>query len=280
MSAFVPEDKYLDVNGLRLHYLDWGTFGHQPMLLLHGFMAHAHVWDDFASSLRNHYHILALDQRGHGESQWAEDAAYTIDDHFLDIYQFIEALGLADLILVGHSMGGRNALFCAACIPRKIERLILVDARPGNNQQASRALRDHLATLPLQADSLNQVARAIQTLYPNLSQEICFNMANHGYKKAQEGKYVPKYDVRMSIQAERSGYAAEDLWPLMENVVCPTLIVKGKESDFVSHEDANKMNKIIPRAQLNEIPDATHLPALENPRVFIKVISDFLNKKI
>ena len=97
MSAFVPKDKYLKINGLRLHYLDWGTKGHQPMLLLHGFMAHAHVWDDFALRFRNHYHILALDQRGHGESQWAKDVAYTLDDHFSDIYQFIEALGLAGL---------------------------------------------------------------------------------------------------------------------------------------------------------------------------------------
>ncbi len=279
MSAFVPEDKYLDVNGLRLHYLDWGTFGHQPMLLLHGFMAHAHVWDDFALRFRNHYHILALDQRGHGESQWAEDVAYTLDDHFSDIYQFIEALGLADLILLGHSMGGRNALFHTACNPLKTEKLILVDARPGNNQQASRELRDHLSVLPLQADSIDKVVQAILTLYPRLSEEVCFDTASHGYKKTQEGEYVPKYDVRMGIQAERSGYAAEDLWPFLKNIPCVTLIVRGKESRFLSSEDAYKMSRMIPRAELYEIPDATHLPALENPRIFDKTISDFLNLK-
>ncbi len=279
MSPFVPEDKYIDVNRLRLHYLDWGTWGRQPMLLLHGFMGHAHVWDDFALRLRNHYHILALDQRGHGESQWSEDGAYTIDDHFSDIYRFIEALALDDLIMVGHSMGGRNALFYAACNPLKIEKLILVDARPGHNQEASRALRDHIAAIPLRADSLNEVARAIKTLYPSLSQEICFRMASYGYKKGQDGKYIPKYDVRMGFQAERSGFRAEDLWPLVKNITCSTLIIKGKESPFISADDANKMEKMISRAKLYEIPDATHLPVLENPRVFHKVILAFLNKK-
>jgi pimeloyl-ACP methyl ester carboxylesterase len=279
MSIVNPKDKYLDINGLRFHYLDWGTFGNQSMLLLHGFMAHARVWDDFALRLRHRYHILALDQRGHGESQWSKGAAYTLDDHFLDIYRFIETLGLDDLILVGHSMGGRNALFYAACAPAKIKRLILVDARPGNNQEASRALREHLATLPLQADSLDEVVRAIQTLYPNLPQDICLNMANHGYKKAPGGEYIPKYDVRMGLQAERSGYTAEDLWPFLENITCPTLIVQGEQSRFVSSDDANRMHRILPRAELNEIPEATHLPVLENPPIFYKVLSDFLEEK-
>ncbi len=279
MSVVYPKDKYLDINGLRFHYLDWGTCGNQSMLLLHGFMAHARVWDDFALRLRHRYHIFALDQRGHGESQWSEAAAYTLDDHFSDIYRFIEAVGLDDLILIGHSMGGRNALFYTACTPIKIKRLILVDARPGNNQEASRALREHLATLPLQADSLDEVVRAIQTLYPNLPRDICLNLANHGYKKAQGGELIPKYDVRMSSQAERSGYTTEDLWPFLENIKCPTLIVKGKQSRFVSSEDANKMRRVIPRAELNEIPEATHLPVLENPPIFYKVISDFLGKK-
>ena len=106
-----PAEKYLDVNGIRFHYLDWGNDKLQPILLLHGFMAHAHVWDDFAQNFRTRYHVIALDQRGHGETQWCEDGAYSIYDHFTDIACFGEALNLNDLILIGHSMGGRNALF-------------------------------------------------------------------------------------------------------------------------------------------------------------------------
>jgi len=62
-----PKEKYLSVNGIRLHYLDWGNCRLQPILLLHGFMGHAHVWDEFAQTFRAQYHVIALDQRGHGK---------------------------------------------------------------------------------------------------------------------------------------------------------------------------------------------------------------------
>src|SRR4030042_5227817 len=136
-----PKEKYLDVNGIRLHYLDWGNYKLQPILLLHGFMAHAHVWDDFGQNFRTRYHVIALDQRGHGETQWCEDGAYSIYDHFSDIVCFVEILGLRDLILIGHSMGGRNALFYTACNPNMVEQLILADIRPGNDPKSSKALK-------------------------------------------------------------------------------------------------------------------------------------------
>src|SRR4030042_6894712 len=136
-----PKEKYLSVHGIRLHYLDWGNVRLQPILLLHGFMAHAHVWDDFAQSFRSRYRVIALDQRGHGDTQWCEDGAYSIDDHFPDMVRFVETLKLRDLILIGHSMGGRNALFYAACNPERVARLILIDIRPGSDPKSSKALK-------------------------------------------------------------------------------------------------------------------------------------------
>jgi pimeloyl-ACP methyl ester carboxylesterase len=277
MKALNPEDRYLYTNGLRLHYLDWGNDEQQPMLLLHGFLGHAHVWDDFALNFRAHYHMIALDQRGHGESQWSKQAAYSIDDHFSDIAHFIETLDLNDLIVVGHSMGGRNALFYAACSPQKVERLVLVDSRPDDNPQASQALRHLLVSFPLQAGSLNEVAHAIQSLYPYLSRKFCRHIASHGYRQVQDGAFVPKYDIAMRLQSEGAGYATENLWLFMKHVTCPTLIVRGKRSPFLSRQDARKMCKLIPKAELREIPESTHMPAQENPTAFNKIISHFLN---
>jgi pimeloyl-ACP methyl ester carboxylesterase len=274
-----PKDKYLAVNDLRLHYVDWGKSSHQTMLLLHGFMAHAHAWDEFALGFRDRYHIIALDQRGHGDSQWSEDEAYSLDDHFSDISNVIEVLDLKDLILVGHSMGGRNALFYTACQPQNVEKLVLVDARPANNVKASERLRRDLLHLPLQAGSLNEIAEAIHMLYPYLSTEICRDLASHGYKEeVLGGTFVPKYDVRMGFHSDRMGCITEDLWPFMRNVACPTLIVRGEESPFLSRGDARQMSVIIPKAEWVEIPQATHMPVQENPVVFKRVISDFLNK--
>jgi len=247
------------------------------MLLLHGFMAHAHVWDDFALEFRPRYHLIALDQRGHGESQWPEDMAYTVDDHFSDIAHFIETLGLNDLILIGHSMGGRNALFYTACSTQKIERLVLVDCRPDDNVQASKALRHLLVSFPLETGSLHEVAQTIQGLYPHLSRESCHHIANYGYKQVRDGKFVPRYDIRMRLQSERAGYTVEDLRPFMKNVACPTLVVRGKESPFLSRQDAQTMCGLMSKAQLREIPESTHMPVQENPVAFNSAITDFLN---
>ena len=105
-------------------------------------MGHAHTWDNVVPGFADRYRVLALDQRGHGESDWPKDASYTISDHYVDLCGFVEALELKDFNLVGHSMGGRNALFYAACgTAGGVKRLILVDARPGNNPEASKALR-------------------------------------------------------------------------------------------------------------------------------------------
>lgn len=275
----MPKDKYLKVDGLRLHYLDWGNFGHQPILLLHGFMAHAHVWDEFALSFRNQYHIIALDQRGHGESQWAKDGFYSIDAHFSDIANIVKILNLKDLILIGHSMGGRNALFYTACHPENVERLVLIDARPSSNIETSKTLKHHLVHLPLQADSLSDVVRAIQRFYPYLSTKTCQHLAHYGYKQIPNGKFVPKFDVRMSLQSDRLGCVTEDLRPFLKNIVCPTLIIRGKDSLFLLRADVRKMCKIIPRVKAKEIPMATHMPVQENPKAFQKVISDFLNER-
>ncbi len=277
MGAVKPQDKYLDINRLRLHYLDWGDYDHQPMLLLHGFLSHAHAWDDFALSFRSRFHVIALDQRGHGESEWSREAAYTLDDHFVDIAPFVEALNLRRLILIGHSMGGRNALFYTACISQNVERLVLVEARPGNSPLASEALKHLIENLPLQANSLDEVVRAVQAIYPYLSWEICHQMVGYGFKQTADGKFVPRDDIRMIQQSQRSGYVIEDLWPFMKNISCPTLVVRGKESPFLSREDAERMCKVIPKAEWKEIPQATHIPVQENPIAFNRVVSHFLN---
>ena len=161
----MPKDKYIRVNQLRLHYLDWGKGGDKTLLLLHGFMSHAHMWDNLATELSARYHVLALDQRGHGDSEWSKEAYYSIDSHFSDISVFIESLGLEKVVILGHSMGGRNALFYAACAPEKVERLILVDARLGNNQEASKALRRQLASLPLKAKNMDEVTLKLLKIY-------------------------------------------------------------------------------------------------------------------
>ncbi len=83
-----PQDKTVTVNGLKLHYLDWGAEGKPMMVLLHGLRGHAHSWDDVSMAMCQEYHVLALDQRGRGETDWAKDGAYDTPDYVADLVGF------------------------------------------------------------------------------------------------------------------------------------------------------------------------------------------------
>ena len=119
------QDKSIALNGLRFHYRDWGNDGAQTLLLLHGLSSHARTWDGFATAMQDDFHILALDQRGHGETEWADD--YYADRMVEDVHAFVGALGLERIALLGLSMGGRNAYMYAALHPQVVERLVIVD---------------------------------------------------------------------------------------------------------------------------------------------------------
>ena len=275
-----PRDNHLEVNGLRFHYLEWGNPDSQPMLLLHGFMGHAHVWDNVAPVFAERYRVLALDQRGHGESGWSEEAAYTIYDHYTDICGIVDILDLKDLNLIGHSMGGRNALLYAACAPQRVKRLVLVDARPGNSVGSVKALRDFVISLPLRIRSVQEAAAVFKRLYSYLSEEFCCHIVRHGFREAGNGTLIPRHDTRMNRLSEQSNFVTEELWHFLEIVVCPTLVIRGEESPFLSQSEAGRISRTIPRAELQEIPHSTHLPAQENAVAFTEAVSRFLGVRL
>ena len=127
-SEAAPQDRFIDANGMRFHYLEWGDPQSPPIMLLHGFAQTCHSWDFVALSLCDRYRVIALDQRGHGDSGWAEDADYTPETQQGDISAIVDALGLEQFVLMGLSMGGRNSLTYAAANPDRVKALVIVDA--------------------------------------------------------------------------------------------------------------------------------------------------------
>ena len=116
-------------DGLRLHLLRWSEEG-VPMLLVHGFGNEAHIWDDFAPAVAPHYQVLALDQRGHGDSDWAGEGGYEYDHYLADLEAVVEGLGFERLVLVGHSLGGRVSMRYAGRHPDRMAGLVIVDIAP------------------------------------------------------------------------------------------------------------------------------------------------------
>src|SRR5438552_19050545 len=125
MNLLCPIDRTLIINGLRLHLLDWGGGGRPPLLLLHGFTGHAHAWDTLSIALQPHFHVYALDQRGHGDSDPAD--VYNAVAAFDDLGGVVAQRGRLPLVRVGLSMGGRSALCLAPERPDAVRVVVSGD---------------------------------------------------------------------------------------------------------------------------------------------------------
>src|SRR5687767_58852 len=128
MNLLRPIERDVKVNNGRLRLLDWGGEDRPPLLLLHGFTGHAHAWDTLSIALQPHFHVYALDQRGHGDSDPADN--YNAVLAFDDLTGVLEQLGITSLVMVGLSMGGRNAMYFTAQRPQAVQKLVVVDIGP------------------------------------------------------------------------------------------------------------------------------------------------------
>ena len=152
-----PRDKTVHANGINLHYLDWGSPGSPVAVLLHGLRGHAHSWDDVSPALCGQYRVLALDQRGRGETDWAPGGDYSGAAFVADLKGFCQALDLESFTLVGHSMGGRNSMAFAGRYPEMIERLVIVDIGPTVDPRGGQRITQELQSVPEEFDSFEDV---------------------------------------------------------------------------------------------------------------------------
>src|SRR5213592_1705327 len=134
-----PTDGTTTLNGLRFHFLDWGTRGEPPMLLLHGGAQTAHSWDEVAPDLARDHHVLALDQRGHGDTDWAPAGRYRRDDFVADIRAFLDDRDWERATVAALSLGGLNSIAFAAMHPERIAGLVVVDVTPTISQTGGKA---------------------------------------------------------------------------------------------------------------------------------------------
>src|SRR4051812_7982643 len=124
------QDRFITVNGLRLHYLDWGSPDKPPFILLHGIGRVAHSFDHIAPQFSSRYHVIALDMRGHGDSAWSPEGAYLVEDYVKDLAAMVEQLNLRGLTLLGNSTGGRVVQVYAGQHPDRMSRLVVEDVGP------------------------------------------------------------------------------------------------------------------------------------------------------
>ena len=272
-----PQDKTVVANGLKLHYLDWGTVGRPVMVLLHGLRGHGHSWDDFSPAMCGDYHVLALDQRGRGESDWAPDGEYTTEAYVADLLGFCDALKLDSFLLVGHSMGGRNSMAFTAEYPAKVSKLILVDIGPDADPRGAARIVKEIKEVPEEFDSFEAVVEYIGKQNRFLSDGALRRRLKYQTKELANGKIGWRYDLEIREQRRR-GVAPPggDSWEVARRITCPTLIVRGMETDILNPEIAQRMLQTIANSQLVEVARAAHMPMEENPEDFITAVRGYL----
>lgn len=267
----LPTDKLIKINGLNLHYVEWGSSSAVSMLLLHGLCAHAHYWDFFADSMKDDYHILALDQRGHGDSDWAE--SYGPKDYVLDLELFVASLRLDGFVLIGHSMGGINTIIYAARHPELVKALVVVDISPEINSGGIERMENERAGEPESFGSEEEAISYMKKLETRHSDEFVRYQVKYALKQDDKGKLTFKYDKALRSTELRS---PAWLWEYVSQVVCPTLLVHGTESDMLATEVAKTMGGNLAFGSVVDVEQAGHSVPGDNPQAFEAAVNEFL----
>jgi len=229
---------------LRLHYVDWGNPAKPPLLLVHGGRDHCRNWDWTAAALRDDWHVIAPDLRGHGDSQWSTDGSYTMAGYIYDLAQLVHQQRLAPVTIIAHSLGGNVALRYAGIYPDSVARLVAIEglgpsaerlaerkARPieARVDEWIREQRTLAGRLPRRYPSIEDAFRRMQEENPHLSAEQARHLTVHGANQNEDGTYSWKFDnyVRAFPPYDMSRRDIETLWG---RIGCPTLLLYGKES--------------------------------------------------
>jgi pimeloyl-ACP methyl ester carboxylesterase len=281
-SSRLWQDKEVHLGGMKFHYLDWGTgVANQPaMVLLHGGGQDAHSWDEFSARIRNEYHVYALDQRGHGDSDWAaEPAGYGRENHFQDISGFVDALGLDKFVLIGLSMGGLNGIYFTARRPEKVRAFVIVDVGPQVGGER-RENRQSFASIE-EFDSFEAAVEEAHRFNPRRPIEQLRERLGFRLRQWPNGKWRPKQDMRRRVQEtpEDAQRRQEEGWADLKRIACPTLLVRGAESPVLAPEVAGRMVETIADCELVTVADAGHTVPGDQPQAFYDAVAAWLTKK-
>ena len=277
MTTVKAEEKFVTVNGVKLRYLDWGTSGKPSLVCLHGHTGQAHIWDEFAEAMSPHYHVLAVDQRGHGGSQWAS-TGYARDRFVEDLASFVDALGLSKFVLAGLSMGGWHSLLYTPDHQDRVERIIIVDISP----QPSPGWQERAASrpvTPLEFPSLDE-AIAWMRQYNSLASDASLRKAAEDKMHQREaGKWTwtadsSLFNIPLPDQSDTKLW--DRYWKAIDSITCPILEVRGAESGLVADETIEQMKQRGKQFTSVDIPDAGHVVTADKPYEFIEATRSFL----
>jgi pimeloyl-ACP methyl ester carboxylesterase len=247
---------------------------------LHGLRGFSGTWRTLAAALSGDYRLLALDQRGRGESDWDPHHDYYTDAYLADLEVLVDRFRLSRFALVGHSMGGTTSYAYADRHPQQLVALVVEDMAPGSSVAGAGAERivAEMEMLPSGFSSWREAREYWRAKRPTLSAAALEARAADSLRQLPEGKIVWRYDAA-GIRATRLRPDPKrilDLWPIVERLRVPTLVIRGAHSDFCPVETVQQMCKLNPRISAITVPGASHYVHDDAPAEYIAHVGRFL----
>jgi esterase len=278
-EAVVPTDHHVVVDGLRLHYLDWGPPARRdrpPLLFLHGGRLTAHTWDLVCMALHTDYHCVAVDQRGHGDSEWSPIADYVPDALARDIRGLIEQLDLKKPVLIGQSLGALNAMTHATHAAQEMAGIVAIDIAPEVQSQGTERFTSFVADPG--PGTLDDFLKRAHAFNPRRDPRLLRYSLRHNLRQLPDETWTWKYDPRR-ITPEYFACIIRNLKQLRDHtqaITCPVLVVRGADSDVLTDAQAADFAAALPNGRWAKVQAAGHNVQSDNPRELVGVITEFL----
>jgi pimeloyl-ACP methyl ester carboxylesterase len=284
-----PREHYFVHDGLKLHYWEWGDPREETFVLVHGALDQGRSWEYFIDAMRVRglpiKHAIAIDLRGHGDSEWpATGRGYQHEDFLSDLVGLAKHLDKEPLTIIGHSLGGSMCLLYAAMFPEKVRRLVLLEslgpfARKDDDVPdivAERLKGRNYVEIPFPHESLEAAAKALQKTFPLIPDTTALHMARYG-TSYKGGRYRWKHDPILRYRTT-TVMSEGQVEAFIRRLKCPILFVYGTESDFMKSVRGARV-KLFPNAQIIPIEGAGHHIPHEKPEELAEVVVPFLMKE-
>lgn len=268
-----PEEGFVKAGDIKLHYLQWGN-NTKTILALHGVSSLAYAWKVLGENLSNEYRFIAIDQRGHGESNKPKDG-YTIREYCKDILEVIDAFSLEKIILLGHSMGGRNAIVFAAEHHDRVSKLVVEDFGYGIPKNVYDDIEALVLRNPEVFKSEQEAFDHLKARSPFYRDDAAWNRIRNAFFETERGLRW-KYNRNAIIKTLKNLYI--DLIPYLNAIKCPTLFIRGEHSTIFTREALIQTLKFNKNFEAQFVSKSTHFLQDENPEEFLEKIREFLKK--
>jgi len=285
------------VNGLRFHFLEWGDPSAPALLLLHGGNQTAHSWDLVSLALSDQYHVIAIDQRGHGDTEWPRDGDAGRHAKASDALAMLEALGIEHPIVCGHSMGGIVTMTLLSEHPDLARKCVLVDVAPEIAPAGARMIGEFVSSVH-EVRSLDEFVERVAAYDTFRPPEHIRRTVRYNLMQAADGKFVSKHDhrTRLGTTSEHTGTtatataqeAAQPSGPVVRHdrtsyeevarITCPTLLLRGAQSNVLQPEAAQRFVATLMQGRLVEVPRCGHNVHSQNTPGFLAAVEPFLRE--